>query len=84
MKNDPIIAIYLIIQYLIYAFQVPSVTIGNSGDIDVEGLDDEEMGGVSTSRFLGGGGGGEIDILRQDLQYSSSSSNDEDSDIEDV
>lgn len=76
---------YLIIQYLFCAFQVPSVTIGNSGDIDVEGLDDEEMDGVNASGFLRSGeGGGEIDILRQDLQYSSSSSNDEDSDMEDV
>ena len=79
---------YLIIQYLynlICTFQVPSVTIGNSGHIDVEGLDDDEMNDVSTSGFLGNEGGrGEIDILRQDLQYSSSSSNDEDSDIEDV
>ena len=54
--------------------QVPIAT----GDIDVEGLDNDE----SSSNLLPLRGG--MDILQEDLQYSSSSNEEEYSEMEDV
>jgi transcription initiation factor TFIID subunit 1 len=55
---------------------VPANNSGNTTEIDVEGLDNEE---ASLLPVKGG-----MDILREDLQYSSTSSSNEDSDIGDI